>query len=414
MNKRAKQLLINANERESGVTIAKYGQLYGSSLSLAIAEDMLYKEEPRLLICPDSLLTESMAEEIKFFNQTNQEIEVFPDLEILPYDLNSPRRDVLSKRSEIIYKLMKGEIDLLIINASNCLWKLPPQKFFESESLEIKVREKLSMDELKKSLKRNGFDRVSVVKDQGEYAVRGSIIDLYSPNEINPIRIDIDDDFIDSIRLFDKDSQLTIEQVKETSIISANHFPRDLKSIDFFKANMRNNFEGNQMEWPLYNGIHDDPESHGIYNYLPLFFESMSSIIDYLKDETKIYLSESALSSLSEYEKQIHQRFSDYQSDTQPLMHPNDLFFQSEKEIQKIKDRCSVLIQSEKLPDSDKSISLNFNTEAINLRMAGKNLSDREKLLQYTKENSMEKVLISAPTKNKGSIINDFLKSEGI
>ncbi|GIT36714.1 MAG: hypothetical protein Ct9H300mP6_05820 [Gammaproteobacteria bacterium] len=192
MNKITKQLLINANERESGVTIAKYGQLYGSSLSLAIAEDMLFKKEPRLLICPDSLSTESMTEEIKFFNQTNQEIEVFPDLEILPYDLSSPRRDVLSKRSEIIYKLMKGEIDLLIINASNCLWKLPPRKFFDSESLEIKVREKLSMDKLKKSLKRNGFDRVSVVKDQGEYAVRGSIIDLYSPNEINPIRIDIE------------------------------------------------------------------------------------------------------------------------------------------------------------------------------------------------------------------------------
>ena len=414
MNKITKQLLINANERESGVTIAKYGQLYGSSLSLAIAEDMLFKKEPRLLICPDSLSTESMTEEIKFFNQTNQEIEVFPDLEILPYDLSSPRRDVLSKRSEIIYKLMKGEIDLLIINASNCLWKLPPRKFFESESLEIKVREKLSMDELKKSLKRNGFDRVSVVKDQGEYAVRGSIIDLYSPNEINPIRIDIDDDFIDSIRLFDKDSQLTIEQVKETSIISANHFPRDLKSIDSFKTKMRNHFEGNQMEWPLYNEINDDPESHGIYNYLPLFFDSMSSIIDYLNGETKIYLLESALSSLSEYEKQIHQRFSDYQSDTQPLMHPNDLFFQSEKEIKKIKARCSVLIQPEKLSDSDKSISLNFNTEPINLRMAGKDLSDREKLLQYTEENSMEKVLISAPTKNKESIISDFLKSEGI
>ena len=81
MNKISKQLLINANERESGVTTAKYGQLYGSSLSLSIAEDMMYKKEPRLLICPDSLLTESMAEEIKFFNQTNQEIEVFPDLE---------------------------------------------------------------------------------------------------------------------------------------------------------------------------------------------------------------------------------------------------------------------------------------------------------------------------------------------
>ena len=72
MNKRAKQLLINANERESGVTIAKYGQLYGSSLSLAIAEDMLFKKETRLLICPDILLKESMAEEIKLFNQTNQ------------------------------------------------------------------------------------------------------------------------------------------------------------------------------------------------------------------------------------------------------------------------------------------------------------------------------------------------------
>ncbi len=414
MNQATKQLLLNQSKPEASAAVSRYGQLYGSSLSLAIAEDMLLKKEPRLIVCPNSTVANSIAEEIMFFNQTNDVIEVFPDLEILPYDLSSPRRDILAKRSDIILKLIKEEIDLLVINASNCLWKLPPREFFESRSLEINLRDTLSMNDLKHTLKCNGFNRVSVVKEQGEYAVRGSIIDLYSPNEIHPVRIDIDDDYIDSIRLFDKDSQLTIEKIQKTSILSANHFPRDLQSIDFFKTKMRNHFEGNQMEWPLYNEIHEDPESHGIYNYLPLFFNSMASILDYISSQTKIYLHESALTSLPDYEKQIFQRFADYQSETQPIMHPDDLFFKSVTETQKIKERCSVLIQPEKLSQSKKNESLNFNTEPVTLRMSGERFSKTEKLLQYTKEQAIEKLLISAPTKKKEATITNFLKSHEI
>ncbi len=414
MNQATKQLLLNQSKPEASAAVSRYGQLYGSSLSLAIAEDMLLKKEPRLIVCPNSTVANSIAEEIIFFSQTNDVIEVFPDLEILPYDLSSPRRDILAKRSDIIFKLIKEEIDLLVINASNCLWKLPPREFFESRSLEINLRDTLSMNDLKHTLKCNGFNRVSVVKEQGEYAVRGSIIDLYSPNEIHPVRIDIDDDYIDSIRLFDKDSQLTIEKIQKTSILSANHFPRDLPSIDFFKMKMRNHFEGNQMEWPLYNEIHEDPESHGIYNYLPLFFNSMASILDYISSQTKIYLHESALTSLPDYEKQIFQRFADYQSETQPIMHPGDLFFKSTTETQKIQERCSVLIQPEKFSQSKKNESLNFNTEPVTLRMSGERFAKTEKLLQYTKEQAIEKLLISAPTKKKEAIITNFLKSHEI
>ena len=247
MNKQSQYKLINSQNWDTKNNSIKFGQLYGSSIGLALAEDKMQTDVPSLVICPNSESAQVIAEEINYYNQTDQVVEVFPDLEILPYDLSSPRRNVISKRSEILHKLIKKEVNFLIVNASNLLWKLPPRDFFNSVSQQIEVGQSFSINEIKEILKRSGFDRVAVVHDPGQYAVRGSIVDLYSPSEIHPIRIDLGDDHIDSIRLFDSASQLTIKQIKKTWIIPANQFPRDSKAVDFFKTNMRNHFEGNQM-----------------------------------------------------------------------------------------------------------------------------------------------------------------------
>ena len=413
MNKRSQISLINSQNWDTASDSIKFGQLYGSSIGLALAENRMQTEVSSLVICPNSEKAKIIADEISYFNQTDQVVEVFPDLEILPYDLSPPRRDIISKRSEILHKLIKKEVNLLVLNASSLLWKLPPRDFFDSLSQQIEVGESLSINKIKEILKRSGFDRVAVVHDPGQYTVRGSIVDLYSPSEIHPIRIDLDDDHIDSIRLFDSASQLTIKQIKSTWIIPANQFPRDSKAIDLFKANMRNHFEGNQMEWPLYNYIYDDPENHGVYNYLPLFYNTMSSILDFIDRSTRIFLIDDFSSSLLGFKHLIDQRFNDYQLDTQPIMQPNELFFNAKKIINEINQKTPFTIQSEKFTSTNKQQVINFDTQPLLLETSDISLIIDKILLLIEKE-SVSKVLISAPTKKKQSLIRNYFKSTSL
>ena len=413
MNKRSQISLINSQNWDTASDSIKFGQLYGSSIGLALAENRMQTEVSSLVICPNSEKAKIIADEISYFNQTDQVVEVFPDLEILPYDLSPPRRDIISKRSEILHKLIKKEVNLLVLNASSLLWKLPPRDFFDSLSQQIEVGESLSINKIKEILKRSGFDRVAVVHDPGQYTVRGSIVDLYSPSEIHPIRIDLDDDHIDSIRLFDSASQLTIKQIKSTWIIPANQFPRDSKAIDLFKANMRNHFEGNQMEWPLYNYIYDDPENHGVYNYLPLFYNTMSSILDFIDRSTRIFLIDDFSSSLLGFKHLIDQRFNDYQLDTQPIMQPNELFFNAKKIINEINQKTPFTIQSEKFTSTNEQQVINFDTQPLLLETSDISLIIDKILLLIEKE-SVSKVLISAPTKKKQSLIKNYFKSTSL
>jgi len=413
MNKRSQISLINSQNWDTASDSIKFGQLYGSSIGLALAENRMQTEVSSLVICPNSENAKIIADEISYFNQTDQVVEVFPDLEILPYDLSPPRRDIISKRSEILHKLIKKEVNLLVLNASSLLWKLPPRDFFDSLSQQIEVGQSLSINKIKEILKRSGFDRVAVVHDPGQYTVRGSIVDLYSPSEIHPIRIDLDDDHIDSIRLFDSASQLTIKQIKSTWIIPANQFPRDSKAIDLFKANMRNHFEGNQMEWPLYNYIYDDPENHGVYNYLPLFYNTMSSILDFIDRSTRIFLIDDFSSSLLGFKHLIDQRFNDYQLDTQPIMQPNELFFNAKKIINEINQKTPFTIQSEKFTSTNKQQVINFDTQPLLLETSDISLIIDKILLLIEKE-SVSKVLISAPTKKKQSLIKNYFKSTSL
>jgi len=413
MNKRSQISLINSQNWDTASDSIKFGQLYGSSIGLALAENRMQTEVSSLVICPNSEKAKIIADEISYFNQTDQVVEVFPDLEILPYDLSPPRRDIISKRSEILHKLIKKEVNLLVLNASSLLWKLPPRDFFDSLSQQIEVGQSLSINKIKEILKRSGFDRVAVVHDPGQYTVRGSIVDLYSPSEIHPIRIDLDDDHIDSIRLFDSASQLTIKQIKSTWIIPANQFPRDSKAIDLFKANMRNHFEGNQMEWPLYNYIYDDPENHGVYNYLPLFYNTMSSILDFIDRSTRIFLIDDFSSSLLGFKHLIDQRFNDYQLDTQPIMQPNELFFNAKKIINEINQKTPFTIQSEKFTSTNKQQVINFDTQPLLLETSDISLIIDKILLLIEKE-SVSKVLISAPTKKKQSLIKNYFKSTSL
>ena len=332
------------------------GQLYGSAMSLAIAEYLIESNNMMVVITPNIEASETLLNEINFFNQTNQVIEVLPDLEILPYDISPPNIDTVSKQSNILYKLAHKKIDLLIVSATNLLWRLPPKEYIKNSSLELNINQDFDIDTLRNQLTSSGYKRVSMVKNPGDFSIRGSLVDLFSPSLDDPLRVDFSDDIIESLRIFDSENQLTLRKVDQAMIIPANHYPNSSEAFDIFKENMRNSFEGNQMDWPLYNFIETDAASYGVHNYIPLFFKSMDSIWDYVEDNAHIYCMSESMESIRVHQKLIEERYESVKENDQPMMKPNDLFINSNAQIEIIKSKEPVTLQSVKFRLNKKKI----------------------------------------------------------
>ena len=354
------------------------GQLYGSAMSLAIAECLIESNNMKVVITPNIETSETLLNEIKFFNQTNQVVEVLPDLEILPYDISPPNIDTVSKQSDILYKLAHKKIDLLIVSATNLLWKLPPKEYIINSSFKLNTNQIFDIDTLRSQLRLGGYKRVSMVKNPGDFSIRGSLVDLYSPSLDDPLRVDFSDDIIDSLRIFDSENQLTLRKVDQAMIIPANHYPNSSEAFDIFKENMRNSFEGNQMDWPLYNLVETDAASYGVHNYIPFFFKSMNTIWDYVEDNTHIYCMSESIESIKIHQKLIEERFQSIKENDQPMMKPDDLFINSNTQIEIIESKKPVTLQSVKFRLNKKKTIINLETQPILSHSKGDHNSYKE------------------------------------
>jgi len=410
MSKQNQNIIFDHSNVDSSVN--NYGQLYGSAINLALAEKIKNDRGLKIVIAPEINFAETLCNELKYFTATDLSIELFPDLEVLPYDISSPSNQVIANRSEILFQLLKGNIDVLVLSVANLLWKLPPRKYFEEESFTVNVGELFSMQKIGKKLLKNGYERVSTVFKPGEFCIRGSLIDLFSPLYKNPIRIDFDDEKIDFIKLFDIDSQLTLNTINSATIIPSEHYPKSSVAFDFFKTNMRNAFVGNQLEWPLYNFIETYAESHGVYNYLPLFFESMSSIWEYCKT-AEVFCVGDIQTPIKKYQKLINQRFNNQNDLSQPNLKPSELFFAATQQIKKINNMYPINLQHQKCWKSRKHKAINFDTSPLEPLNAFKT-SSIDRIINSLFETSTNKILLSTGSKNRKAFIENQLREHSI
>ena len=385
------------------------GQLYGSAMSLAIAECLIKSNNMMVVITPNIEASETLLNEINFFNQTNKVIELLPDLEILPYDISPPNIDTVSKQSNILYKLAHKKIDLLIVSATNLLWRLPPKEYIKKGSLELNINQILNIDALRNQLTSSGYKRVSMVRNPGDFSIRGSLVDLFSPSLDNPLRVDFSDDIIESLRIFDYENQLTLQIINQAMIIPANHYPNSSEAFDIFKENMRNSFEGNQMDWPLYNLIETDAASYGVHNYIPFFFKSMDSLWDYVDDNAHVFCIKESIESISIHQKLIEERYASVKENDQPMMKPENLFLNSKAQIEIIRNKEPVILQSVKFRLNKNKTIINLKTLPILSQNKSEHNSYKKIIEDVVAKKDLKKILISAPTENRKSmIVNDI------
>ncbi|OUT42386.1 MAG: transcription-repair coupling factor [Micavibrio sp. TMED2] len=229
----------------------------------------------------------TLLEELIGFFAPDIEVITFPAWDCLPYDRVSPKMEIVGRRIDALSRLGRPAesrngplIVLTTINAA--LQRVPSPTIFAEASLNISVGARLDPDELQRFLGKNGYARAHTVREPGEYAIRGGIIDLYPPASDAPIRIDLFGDEIDSLRLFDPVSQRTTDKIEQANLVPITELFLDDASIQRFRSGYRSLFGAINDSDPLYEAVSSGRKHPGMEHWLSLFHAELTSLFAYL------------------------------------------------------------------------------------------------------------------------------------
>jgi transcription-repair coupling factor (superfamily II helicase) len=216
------------------------------------------------------------------------EVEVlrFPAWDCLPYDRVSPNPAIVSERIACLARLLepsdRPRIVLTTVNAR--VQRVPPRAVFRGASLSVRVGGTVSPEALTAFMEANGYGRADTVMEPGEYAVRGGIIDIFPAGEMDPVRLDLFGDTVESIRRFDATTQRSTDKVDRLELRPVSEVALDPASITRFREAWRELFGPDAAKDPIYQSISDGRRHPGMEHWAPLFHASMENLLDYLPD----------------------------------------------------------------------------------------------------------------------------------
>ncbi|MCX7891920.1 MAG: transcription-repair coupling factor [Burkholderiales bacterium] len=310
--------------------ITRFGPLHGAADALALAR-RAQAAAPLAIVCASATDAQRLVEEIRWF-APELAVALLPDWETLPYDSFSPHADLVSERLETLYRVGRGELDVLVTPATTALYRLAPPAYLAAHTFFVRQGETLDLDALRAQLTLAGYTHVTQVVAPGEYCVRGGLIDLFPMGAALPYRIDLADREIESIRTFDPDTQRTVFKVGEIRLLPAREFPMDETARNRFRARFRETFEGDPSKSPVYRDVSSGIPTAGIEYYLPLFFDETATLFDYLPAGTTVALHRDVAGAIDAFWRDARSRHRMLAGDrARPVLPPTSLFLTAEQ-----------------------------------------------------------------------------------
>ena len=342
-----------------------WGRLYGSSKALALNTAIEQSDTPLIVLTTDLISCNRLIEELNFFSkgdEANYPVLTFPDWETLPYDLFSPYQDIISDRLATLAQLGSIEKGVLVVPASTLMHRLLPRKYLSAHSFNLLTGQELDIEQFRLKLIKNGYRFVSQVMEHGDVAFRGSLLDIYPMGANVPYRVDLFDKEIDSIRIFDPESQRSQEVISEIRLLPAREIPLVDENISRFRSNWLNRFEGNPNASPVYKDVSNGLAPVGIEYYLPLFYEETNSLFDYLDGQCTVVLDENVTDATEGFWQDIESRYEQGRYDLQrPLLTPHEMFFNPHDLLSQIKAYPQIHLSSMS-QDSTRAGTVNYFT----------------------------------------------------
>ena len=313
--------------------LVRWTGLHGSAAALALAEAARQDDRPWLVIEPDSRSLERRRAELGFFVREGLPVLTLPDWEVLPWDLFSPLPDIVSERLRTLAELPGLRRGLVLVTLDTLLQRLAPSGWVAARSFDLAVGDTLALEAFRMRLIEAGYASVAQVGAPGEFAVRGSLLDVFPMGTEHPLRIDLFDDRIDAIRRFDPETQRSLDALPALRLLPAREFPLDPDAIRAFRRRWRSRFEGDPTRSPLYTGVSDGYAPAGIEFWSPLFFDDTGTLFDYLPARTVIAdLTQDREGGLARAWRSLQDRHAERSGDIErPLLEPREIFLTPEE-----------------------------------------------------------------------------------
>ena len=307
---------------------SNWGQTHGAASALAISEAAQAHQGPVLALVKDTDAALKLSAELRFFlTGTGLDCLTLPDWEILPYDSFSAHPDIISERISTLNQITHLSKGVVIVPVATLLHRLPPMNYLAGNSFTLTTGQELPQTQFRQRLDQAGYLLTETVSQAGEYALRGGLIDLYPMGSRAPLRIELFDDEIESLRYFDADSQRTTALIADFNLLPAREFPLTDVAISHFRQNFTSQFDLDPKACPVYQDVSQGFAPAGIEYYIPLFFNSMSTLLDYLPGSTLVVKLGDIEGQAIHFWRDIESRYEDYGHDIErPLLTPKQLF----------------------------------------------------------------------------------------
>ncbi|MDQ8936017.1 transcription-repair coupling factor [Acinetobacter rudis] len=385
------------------------GTLFGSAAALLIKEIADHTEQLLVLVARNSQHLAQLEGELEFYGIKPT---IFPDWEILPYDRLSPHQDIISERLSILANMPKRGI--LLISASTLAQRVAPSSWLLGEHFDIRVGQSFDLEQQKLKLVQAGYHLVDTVYDHGEFAVRGSIMDIFASGQLAPIRIDLFDDEVESLKFFDPETQRTTDQLQYFTVLPAREFPlkegravfRERYAEAFPTANPKKN--------PIYQDALEGIVSPGIDFYFPLFFDeqqmkTQSSITTYFPSNAIVITEKELGEDLNRFWAEAVRRYEDRRHNMdQPILAPDQLFMQTQQLAELLNQFPRLIVSAEAVESRAGAINIESEAPPV-LSIDHKQQQPFERVKNYIQSASFP-VLLVAESAGRRESLRDALR----
>jgi transcription-repair coupling factor (superfamily II helicase) len=238
-----------------------------------------------VLVCRDGPRMAAVARALDFF-APDLAVQDFPAWDCLPYDRVSPHPGFLAQRMTALSRLARARDgarpSVLLTTVNAALQRLPARGFVAHQCLSVAPGQVLAMDDITQWLELNGFMRASTVREAGDYAVRGGIIDLYAPGMAEPVRLDFFGNTLETVRSFDAESQRTTDQLRALDLVPVAEFQLTSETIRRFRLGYVAAFGAPAPDDMLYHAVSEGRRQAGMEHWLPLFHDQLETLFDYV------------------------------------------------------------------------------------------------------------------------------------
>jgi len=407
--------LLNPRLPSPAAPLIRWGRLYGSAPALCIAEAAAAASGPVIVIATNSREAETLTDEVAFFAGSTLEVHVFPDLETLPYDAFSAHPDITSARLAALAELPRARRGVWIVAVDTLMQRLSPRSYIEAYSLKVHVGEQLDLDALRAQLAAAGYAAVTQVVAHGEFAVRGSLLDVFPMGSQTPYRIDLLDRDVDSIRRFDPESQRSGDKLERIELLPARETPLNPDAVREFRRRYRLRFTGDLSEQLVYRDVSQGIASAGLEYYLPLFFERTSNFFEYLPPDSLLIDIDGASEKVADLWHGIGLRHEQLRHDRQrPILDPAELYLSPVEFADELARSRRALLQHFEIPPDGDVAAQNFASAAPpSVRIDARAEQPAAALVSHL-EASSARVLLAAESAGRRELLMDLLRTRSM